>query len=133
MNMKNACFLKKITFISILLIIIFTLLVFNLIIRVCCKHIFATVGTNPFGIAYDFGKGEIFVANTGSNTVSVISDTTNSVINTVNVGSQPFSVTYDSGKGKIYVTNSGSGTVSIISDTTNSVINTVTEEAILLD
>jgi DNA-binding beta-propeller fold protein YncE len=29
---------------------------------------------NPGGLAYDYGKSEIFVANFGSNTVSVISD-----------------------------------------------------------
>jgi DNA-binding beta-propeller fold protein YncE len=33
-----------------------------------------TVGSGPLGVAYDGGKGEIFVANSGSNTVSVISD-----------------------------------------------------------
>ena len=33
-----------------------------------------TVGTSPTGVAYDSAKGEVFVANTGYNTVSVISD-----------------------------------------------------------
>jgi hypothetical protein len=33
-----------------------------------------TVGASPQGVAYDSGKGEIFVANSVSNTVSVISD-----------------------------------------------------------
>ena len=34
------------------------------------------VGIAPFGLAYDSAKGEVFVANFGSNTVSVISDGT---------------------------------------------------------
>ena len=36
-----------------------------------------TVGSGPAGIAYDSGKGEMFVANHDDNTVSVISDSTN--------------------------------------------------------
>lgn len=35
------------------------------------------VGGEPSGVAYDSGMGEIFVANFHSNTVSVISDSTN--------------------------------------------------------
>ncbi|MGB6462713.1 MAG: hypothetical protein WBF38_00615, partial [Nitrosotalea sp.] len=34
------------------------------------------VGSNPEGVAYDSGKGEIFVANVATNSVSVISDST---------------------------------------------------------
>ncbi len=33
-----------------------------------------TVGNSPVGVAYDSGKGEIFVANNWANTVSVLSD-----------------------------------------------------------
>ena len=33
-----------------------------------------TVGGGAFGVAYDSGKGEIFVTNAGDSTVSVISD-----------------------------------------------------------
>ena len=32
------------------------------------------VGTNPYGAAYDSGQSEVFVANEGDGTVSVISD-----------------------------------------------------------
>ena len=45
-----------------------------------------TAGTdNPYdyGAVYDSGKGEVFVTNAGSDTVSVISDKTNAVIATV--------------------------------------------------
>jgi DNA-binding beta-propeller fold protein YncE len=31
------------------------------------------VGTNPYGVAYDHAKGEIFVANHSDNSISVIS------------------------------------------------------------
>ena len=56
------------------------------------------VGTNPEGVAYDAGKGEMFIANYGSNTVSVISDSSNTVVATVPVGIEPVGVAYDSGK-----------------------------------
>jgi len=43
----------------------------------------------PKGIVYDSGKGEIFVSNGQDNTVSVISDSTNTVIATIPVGGYP--------------------------------------------
>ena len=48
-----------------------------------------TVGSQPEGVAYDSGMGEVFVANYGSGTVSVISDSTNGVVATIPVGSGP--------------------------------------------
>ena len=42
-----------------------------------------TVGYGIDGIAYDSGKDEIFVANTASDSVSVISDSNNTVVGTV--------------------------------------------------
>jgi YVTN family beta-propeller protein len=87
------------------------------------------VGIGPLGVAYDSVKGEIFVTNQGSNTVSVISDRNNTVVKNVSVGSYPFGVAYDSVKGEIFVTNEGSNTVSIISDSTNAVVATVSVES----
>jgi YVTN family beta-propeller protein len=79
------------------------------------------------GVAYDSGKGEIFVANYASNTVSVISDIYNFVVTNVSVGSEPLCVAYDSGKGEIFVSNfnSNPGTVMVISDGTYGPANTV--------
>src|SRR2546426_2489371 len=78
-------------------------------------------GAAPFAVAYDGGKGEVFVANpggAGSNSVTVISDATNAVVAIVPVGSNPQGVAYDSAKGEVFVANSagmGSNTVSVIS------------------
>src|SRR5439155_572850 len=92
------------------------------------------VGRNPYGyhygLAYDSGKGEVFVATSASNTVSVISDSTNAVVAIVNVvGEAPGGMAYDSGKGEVFVANTASGTligtVSVISDSTNTVVATV--------
>jgi len=71
------------------------------------------VGTWPVGVAYDPSNGYIYVADSGSNTVSVIDGTT--VIATIPVGIEPAGVAYDPSNGYIYVTNFASGTVSIIS------------------
>jgi len=83
------------------------------------------VGTNPTGVAYDAGTGQIFVSNYGSNYVSVISDSTGAVVATVGVGTQPYAVAYDGSTGEVYVTNAGSNNVSVISDATDTVVATV--------
>ncbi len=84
-----------------------------------------TVGGAPWGVAYDSSKGEVFVVNSGSNSVSAISDNTNAVVATVTVGQSPYRVVYDSAKGEIFVANYGANSVSVISDNTNAVMATV--------
>lgn len=79
----------------------------------------------PISVAYDSGKGEVFVANHGTDNVSVVSDGTVSVVAAVQVGLSPWALTYDSGKGEVFVANYGAGSVSVISDTTNSVVTTI--------
>ena len=90
----------------------------------------AVIGSIPVGmwpkeIVYDSGTNKIFVANTGSASVSVISDSTNTVVSTVAVGMAPSGMAYDSNKGEIYVANSANNTVSVISDSTNTVAATI--------
>ena len=84
-----------------------------------------TVGTSPTGVAYDSAKGEVFVGNTGYNTVSVISDSSNKVVATITVGTSPAGVAYDSAKGEVFVTNYGSNSVSVISNSNNAVVANV--------
>jgi YVTN family beta-propeller protein len=76
------------------------------------------------GVAYDSGKDEVFVANNLAGTVSVISDSNNTVVATIPVGDHPLGVAYDSGKGEVFVANND-GTVSVISDSNNTVIATI--------
>ena len=83
------------------------------------------VGTQPYGVAYDSGKGEVFVANYYSNTVTVIADTTYAVVATIPVGVRPYGVAYDGRTGQVFVTNEGSNTVSVISDETNTALPSV--------
>jgi len=78
-------------------------------------------GIGPQEIAFDSGKGEVFVTDSVTNTVSVVSDKTNSLVATIAVGSYPDGVAYDSGMGEVFVANANSNNVSVISDSTNSV------------
>jgi YVTN family beta-propeller protein len=80
-------------------------------------------------MAYDSGLGEIFLCDAGNNgnvhgAVIVISDSTNTVVTSIQVGSYPKEAVYDSGMNEIFVVNTG-GTVSVISDTSNTVIATI--------
>ena len=80
--------------------------------------------SNPWGVAYDSGKGEAFVANEFGS-VSVISDATNAVVATMPpLGIVSNGVAYDSTKGEVFVAT-GSGSVSVISDATNAVVATI--------
>src|SRR3989442_11279828 len=79
----------------------------------------------PFGVAYDGAKGEVLVANQGSNNVTVISDAKNAVVANVPVGSYPAGVAYDGVKGEVFVTNAGSDDVTVISDTTNAIVASI--------
>src|SRR2546426_833900 len=74
------------------------------------------VGNGPWGVGFDSGNGYAYVANSGSNTTTVISGT--SVVATVSVESFPLGVGYDSGNGYVYVANSYSNNVSVINGTT---------------
>ena len=85
--------------------------------------------SEPHDAAYDSAKGEVFVANQGSGTVSVISDSTNTIVATVPVGTDPNGVAYDSGMGEVFVANYGSNSVSVISDNTDAVVKTVPVES----
>lgn len=82
------------------------------------------VGNFPEEMAYDSGMGEIFVANTGSSSISVISDSTNTVVATIS-GVYASGLAYDSSKGEIFAAN-GYNAVSVISDSTNTVVANVT-------
>ncbi|QSO54259.1 putative Ig domain-containing protein [Alicyclobacillus curvatus] len=83
------------------------------------------VGTQPYGVAYDATNGDVYVANEGSGTVSVINGSTNTVKSTITVGSGAADVAYDAANGDVYVANSTSGTVSVINGSTNTVTSTI--------
>ncbi|HVN17294.1 MAG TPA: FG-GAP-like repeat-containing protein [Dongiaceae bacterium] len=67
-----------------------------------------------------------YVANSGSNTVSVINTISNSVIATISVGTSPEGVAISPDNSTVYVANTIDGTVSVIETATNTVKTTVT-------
>jgi len=80
------------------------------------------VEKNPVGVTYDPSNGYVYVANAGSNSVSVINGTTNTVIGSIAVGSMPEGIACDPSNGYVYVANAGSNSVSVINGVTNTVI-----------
>lgn len=96
-----------------------------------------TVGTDPFGLAYDSFDNRIYVANFISGTVSIIDCTTNTVIagSTVTVGSTPRDMAYNSTNNSIYVTNAAiaSTTISVIASSASVVITTNTSYTALVN
>lgn len=80
---------------------------------------------DPEAAAYDSARGEVFVTNLVSNNVSVISDSTDSVMASISVPGGPIGVVYDSEKGEIFVANVYNNTVSVISDVTNAIVATI--------
>jgi YVTN family beta-propeller protein len=112
---------KKTVCVFLLLTMILTLLAIN---GVQAVGVISTIAlTNPNWVAYDSGKGEIFVIASGR--VSIISDNTNTVVATVAVGQTPDCLAYDSGKGEVFVTDNNSSAVYVISDSTNTVVATI--------
>jgi len=88
-----------------------------------------SVESEPHAMAYDSAKGEVFVDNLGSSTVSVISVSTNKVVTTIPVPASQnpedntaSNLAYDSTLGEIFVTGWLSNNVSVISDATNKVV-----------
>ena len=72
------------------------------------------VGTAPTGVAALQNGTRFYVANSGSNNVSVVSATSFAVLRTVPVGINPAFVAADPTSTKVYVTNPGSFSTSII-------------------
>jgi DNA-binding beta-propeller fold protein YncE len=71
--------------------------------------------TMTSGIAYDSNIGAIIVGNIGPNSISVISDSTNTPIQTLTLPITPFRILFDEGAGKILVADSGSS-ILVLSD-----------------
>jgi len=70
-------------------------------------------------------SGFAYIANSGSNTVSVINTTTNEIATTITVASQPYGVSVSPDGSKVYVTNELSSSVSVINTSTNTVTATI--------
>jgi YVTN family beta-propeller protein len=73
-----------------------------------------SVGQSPFGVAVDSLTGDVFVTNSGSDTVSVLQGDQTTPIATVAVGDDPTGIAWDIANDQVYVANQGANTVSVI-------------------
>lgn len=71
-------------------------------------------GSKPSAVAYDPAVGYLYVANSGSNNITVINPWNGSVVKSIHVGSQPDALLVDPDDGYLYAANSASDNVSII-------------------
>ncbi|MDE1833628.1 MAG: YncE family protein [Candidatus Micrarchaeota archaeon] len=84
-------------------------------------------GSNtPYDIAVNPQNTLVYVTSGSNSYLFVVSQTTNTVINTIKVGGSPFSVSFNPSGTLAYVSNQNDGTVSVIDPSTNTVINTIT-------
>ena len=73
-----------------------------------------TVGKSPGEILFDDKSRNLYVANSESKSLSIISPDTLEVERTVLLGEKPFSIAYDEADRLVYVTNEGDNTLSVI-------------------
>jgi YVTN family beta-propeller protein len=89
-----------------------------------------SVGSGPYGIAYDDAHDHIYVANDYSDNVTVINGSTNTVLRSIAVGGHPIAVAYDSAKDYVYVVNSGNGSgagnLTVVNATNYGIVTNVT-------
>jgi len=83
------------------------------------------IGDAPAGLAINPAGTALYVANQGSDSVSLISTATNRVVATYRVGDGPSAVAVNGAGTRVYVTNRGDGTVSVINTVTNQVVASV--------
>jgi YVTN family beta-propeller protein len=111
------------------IVVITLVLAFVSISILSYDHVFGfttiSVGAFPIPVVVNPNTNLIYVGNAGSNTVSVISGSSNTVLKNVTVGFTPAALAMDTNANMVYVANINSGNVSVINATTNTVVATV--------
>lgn len=79
----------------------------------------ATITVTPHTAGY------AYIANYGSNTISVVNTANNTVAATIPVGTSPWGVSVSRDGTRVYVSNQGSNNVSVINTAGNSVVATI--------
>ena len=82
--------------------------------------------SDPIKVAITPDGSFAYVTNLGSNNVSVINTSTNTVVATVPVGGEPYAIAASTDGALTYVGNIADSTMSVISTATNTVISTLT-------
>lgn len=79
----------------------------------------------PAGAVYDYARNEIFVADSETNDVYIISGANQTILKVISLGRvcvNPFGVAYDADLGEVFVAEAGNATIAAISDTSDSVV-----------
>jgi YVTN family beta-propeller protein len=87
------------------------------------QEVVIPTGGHPTSIAVNTNTNKIYVVNSNKDSVSVIDDSTDTMVADIHVGQNPSSIAVNTNTNKIYVVNSNSDTVSVING------NTYTNEA----
>ena len=83
------------------------------------------VGGSPRGLAWNSTNDRVYVANSGSRSVSVIDGPTNVVTKTISVGEAPYRVLWHPQRNKAYVADSAAGRVYVIDGQVNVVEDSI--------
>lgn len=83
------------------------------------------VGKFPMDIQVNQATDKIYVANAGSDSVSVIDSDAGGLPKSISVGLEPTSIAIDEDSDKIFVANQGSGSVSVIDGHNDTVIKDI--------
>lgn len=83
------------------------------------------VGGEPSSIAVDASTGEVYVSNSADGDVSVIDESTNTVLTTIDVGGDPAGIAVDEDTGLVFVTDFDRSLLDVIDTESNSLIGTV--------
>jgi YVTN family beta-propeller protein len=83
------------------------------------------VGGNPRGVAWNAADGRLYVANQGSDSVSVVDPESRTVVATIGVGSRPAGVAVDPSDGTVYVTNVLGDSLSVVDPAVGDVVATL--------
>lgn len=84
-----------------------------------------SVGDSPQGMAIKPDGSRVYVANNGSNSVSVINTSTDAIVTTIAVGSAPVKMVVSPDGSRLYVVNYSGGSVSVINTSTNTIATTI--------
>ncbi len=84
----------------------------------------SNVGDGPTGVAVTPAGDYVYVANTFSDTVSVIDTAENEVVDTISVGDEPWGVAVGGDGAYVFVTNSADDTVTVIRSPAHTIIGT---------
>lgn len=73
------------------------------------------VGAQPEGVAYDPSTGDIYVANSQSDNLTVIDGLTNAVLDpSIPTGLHPFAIAFDPQDGVAYIANQGGSNLTVL-------------------